>query len=719
MKTSDFETAAYTRVVEGLLEQLNMGQSFEELFQSVYDRFRGVVPYDRIGVALLEEPERILRLTSFRSDGEAVMKVGYGAHLEGSTLETLMDTGQPRIINDLEAYLEKKPSSASTQMIVQEGMRSSLTLPLVADGRPIGALFFSCRRNNVYRDGHAALLKRLAGHIAISIEKARLIAELRRTNAELAEANQTKDRFLSLLQAEVDRRTEDLRRSEERYRLLVELGRMVSSSLEARQVFECAAEQIHRLLGCDRVSLLLVESSATIRQGFALEFVPQRRWQEVPPLPLPGSAAQWVMERGVPRVARNLDADRRFPEDHRLHERGYLSYVYLPLVCRQRGLGVVGIASVRREEPDRWDLVLMGELCDQLAIALDNAAAYGEIARLKTELQEQNIYLRQEIKTDHDFGSIVGNSRAMAQVRHAVQQVARTDSTVLILGETGTGKERIARAIHDLSPRRDQLMVKVNCAALAPSLITSELFGHEAGAFTGAAERHIGRFELGHRGTIFLDEISEMPADTQVMLLRVLQERTIERVGGSETISVDTRVIAATNRDLRSYIDEGRFRDDLFYRLHVFPIRIPPLRDRREDIPALIDHFVSRFSRHMHKDITRVDRATMDLLTAYHWPGNVRELENIIERAMIVSSGRTLEIDGTWLSAKTEPAATSEPKAWVEIERATILETLRACGGKVYGPAGAAARLGLKPTTLYGKMRKHNIRRTRRFEQEK
>ena len=261
-------------------------------------------------------------------------------------------------------------------------------------------------------------------------------------------------------------------------------------------------------------------------------------------------------------------------------------------------------------------------------------------------------------------------------------------------------------------------MVKVNCAALAAGLITSELFGHEAGAFTGATERHVGRFELGHRGTIFLDEISEVPADTQVMLLRVLQERTIERVGGSETISVDTRVIAATNRDLRAYIDEGRFRDDLYYRLHVFPIRIPPLRDRREDIPALIDHFVGRFARHMHKEITRVDRAAMDLLTAYHWPGNVRELENIIERAMIVSPGNTLEIDGTWLSGKTEPAASAEPQAWAQIERTAILDTLRACAGKIYGPDGAAARLGLKPTTLYGKMRKHQIRRKRGvFEQ--
>jgi formate hydrogenlyase transcriptional activator len=716
----EFDRRQYDHVVEGLLEQLNLGRDHEELLNSVYEQLRGVIPYDRIGVGLLEEPERILRLTSCRGQGELVMKVGYGAQLEGSTLEVLLTTGQPRIINDLEQYLVDKPSSVSTQMIVQEGMRSSLTLPLIAEGKPIGAMFFSSRTRNVYVPAHAALLKRLAGHMAISIEKARLIAELQERNRELAEANQTKDQFLTLLQDEVGRRTEELRKSEAQYRLLVRLGQIINSSLELRQVFEYAAEQVHELLACDRVSLLLVQQRGTSRHGFALEFLPDKRWRDIPPLPLPGSAVQWVMDRGVPRVARRLHEDRRFPEDHRLFEQGFRSYVYLPLVRRQQGLGVLGVISRREEEPDRWDLALMSELCDQLAISLDNAAAYEEIARLKTELQEQNMYLRDEIMTALDFGSIVGESQAMALVRQAVQQVAKTESTVLILGETGTGKERIARAIHELSPRREQLLVKVNCAALAPSLITSELFGHEAGAFTGAAERRVGRFELAHRGSIFLDEIAEIPGETQVMLLRVLQERTIERVGGSQTIPVDTRVIAATNRDLRRHIDDGRFRDDLYYRLHVFPIRVPPLRDRREDIPALVNHFIGRFSHRMQKDITRVERRTMELFLAYHWPGNVRELENIVERAMIVSPGDALEIDATWLSPKgSDAVAPEEPLTWSEIERRTILQTVRACGGQIYGPRGAAAQLGLKPTTLYGKMRKHRISRQRgQFDQQ-
>jgi formate hydrogenlyase transcriptional activator len=355
-------------------------------------------------------------------------------------------------------------------------------------------------------------------------------------------------------------------------------------------------------------------------------------------------------------------------------------------------------------------------VCGQLAIALDNAAAYGEIDRLKAEVEQQNVYLRDEIRTDHDFGNIIGDSPAMQQVRVAIEQVALTDSTVLILGETGTGKELIARAIHDRSSRAEKLLVKVNCAALAPSLIASELFGHEAGAFTGAVDRRLGRFELAHGGSIFLDEISEIPSETQVLLLRVLQERSIERVGGSDPIEVNARVIAATNRDLKAQSEQGKFRDDLYYRLNVFPIRIAPLRDRRQDIPSLLNHFIERFCRRMNKEVTRVDRRTMDLLMSYHWPGNVRELENITERSMIISRGDTLKVEPSWLLGDSHQTAMPDPGKHVSLadaERQFILEALARTGGKVYGADGAAASLRVKPTTLYGKMRKYNIKGSR------
>jgi len=296
---------------------------------------------------------------------------------------------------------------------------------------------------------------------------------------------------------------------------------------------------------------------------------------------------------------------------------------------------------------------------------------------------------------------------------------------VLILGETGTGKELVARAIHDASARRENLLVKVNCAALAPNLITSELFGHEAGAFTGATELRRGRFELSHRGSIFLDEISEVPAETQVMLLRVLQERLIERVGGSDPIEIDTRVIASTNRDLKKYAEGGHFRDDLYYRLNVFPILVPPLRERREDIPALLNHFIARFSIRMHKTITRIERQTMDALMRYDWPGNVRELENIVERSIIVSQSDTLRIDTSWLAGDGSSGNPSgvesqqmnpSKQSLAEIERLAILGALSRCHGKVYGKEGAAAKLNVKPTTLYGKMKKHKIKGSRQHK---
>jgi formate hydrogenlyase transcriptional activator len=327
--------------------------------------------------------------------------------------------------------------------------------------------------------------------------------------------------------------------------------------------------------------------------------------------------------------------------------------------------------------------------------------------------RHESAYLRDTSKNERDLRLLTGESEAMKAVRLAIHQVAPTESTVLILGETGTGKELVARAIHQLSPRRDHLLVAVNCAALAPGVVSSELFGHEAGAFTGATRRRLGRFELAHQGTIFLDEIGELTPDMQIMLLRVLQERVIERVGGGQTVPVDVRLIAATHQDLSQQMNAGRFRADLYFRLNVFPIRVPPLRERREDIPNLVKHFLRHFGRRMNKLIEDVRPATMRLLTDYHWPGNVRELENLIERAMIVASDDTLDIDPQWLATPRLAGADgkTDPASLAEVERRAIQSALEQCNGRIYGPTGAAAALGLKPTTLYGKMRRHGITR--------
>jgi PAS domain S-box-containing protein len=340
--------------------------------------------------------------------------------------------------------------------------------------------------------------------------------------------------------------------------------------------------------------------------------------------------------------------------------------------------------------------------------------AFEEIKRLKDRLQEENLALREEIDQAFMFEEIIGSAPAIRNVISSATKVAPTDSTVLITGETGTGKELIARAIHKRSRRADQAFISVNCASIPPALIGSELFGHEKGAFTGAMQQRRGRFELAHGGTLFLDEIGEIPAETQVALLRALQEGQIERVGGERTIPVDVRVVAATNRDLRSAIDQGVFRSDLYYRLNVFPISMPPLRDRKEDIPLLIEYFVKRFSEKMGKHIRKIEKRTLEQCQAYFWPGNIRELQNIVERSVILCSGDTLSIEEAWILAQDSqsvPASRSLSRAVQDQEKEMIEAALAECRGKVAGENGAAAKLGLPPSTLESKIKQLRIKK--------
>ncbi len=346
-------------------------------------------------------------------------------------------------------------------------------------------------------------------------------------------------------------------------------------------------------------------------------------------------------------------------------------------------------------------------------IVMENALkdALKEVERLKDQLEEENIYLRQEIKLTHNFEEILSQNAGYKAVLSHVEQAAPTDATVLILGETGTGKELIARAIHNLSLRKNRSLVKVNCAALPANLIESELFGHEKGSFTGAIAQKIGRFELAHHGTIFLDEIGDLPLDLQVKLLRVLQEGEFDRLGSAETIRVDVRVIAATNRDLEEEIRQGRFREDLFYRLNVFPVFVPPLRERQDDIPILVEYFLRRYCKKTGREIDVIPQKTMDTLQAYHWPGNVRELENIIERAVILSRGKRLEL-GDWFTAEQDPSANASDIATLEeLERHHILQVLKLTRWRVSGPKGAAKILGINAQTLVSRMKKLGIER--------
>jgi formate hydrogenlyase transcriptional activator len=352
------------------------------------------------------------------------------------------------------------------------------------------------------------------------------------------------------------------------------------------------------------------------------------------------------------------------------------------------------------------DLQFFTQAGGQVAIALENALSYQRIEELNARLAEEKVYLEDEIRTDNRFEEIIGQSRGLRAILKQVETVAPTDSTVLIYGETGTGKELLARAIHDLSLRRQGTFVKLNCAAIPTGLLESEMFGHERGAFTGAIAQRIGRFELAHRGSMFLDEVGEIPLELQTKLLRVLQEREFERLGSSRTIRTDARLVAATNRDLSEMVEQRQFRADLYYRLNVFPITIPALRDRRDDIPILVRYFVQQYARRMNKRITNIPAESMQVLTRYQWPGNIRELQNFIERAVIISPGPVLQAPVRELKRTT---GGGEVVTLAAAERDAILRALRAAGGRVGGPQGAAAMLGMKRTTLQARMRKLEI----------
>jgi len=391
---------------------------------------------------------------------------------------------------------------------------------------------------------------------------------------------------------------------------------------------------------------------------------------------------------------------------------GLKSGCTVPLVSHDRALGVLGVASFREHAFSDDDTELLNQVGKQVAIAVENALQFREIDALKNQLREEKLYLEEEIRTEYNFEEIVGHSPALKRVLQDVETVAGTDSTVLIYGETGTGKELIAHAIHNLSQRRERTLVKVNCAAIPTGLLESEFFGHEKGAFTGAIDRRIGRFELAHQGTIFLDEVEDIPLELQSKLLRVLQEREFERLGSSRTLSVDVRVVAATNGDLTELVAEKKFRNDLYYRLNVFPITVPPLRERPEDVPLLVNFFAQKFAQQMKKSIDSVPKETMAALASYAWPGNVRELQNLVERGVILSRGSSLEIPLTELKQASKVANDTNGSTTLEsVERAHILRVLGETSWVIGGPTGAAARLGLNRTTLNHRMRKLGINR--------
>lgn len=503
-----------------------------------------------------------------------------------------------------------------------------------------------------------------------------------------------------------------LTRDRDQLRLLLDVNNAVVSILELPDLLAAIASCIRRVIRHEYTSLALYDQERKELRMHALDFPTSKGpLREVLTDPVDSGPAGVAIKSRRPALFNAVDLKRFQVEiSRRLLAEDVHSVCCVPLMSRDRVLGTLNVASTREAAFGQEAVDLLSRVANQIAIAVDNALAYRQIAELNEQLAKEKLYLEEEIKADHNFEEIIGKSLALRRTLSQIEIVAPTDSTVLIQGETGTGKELVARAIHHLSSRRDRTFVKLNCAAIPTGLLESELFGHEKGAFTGAIATKIGRFELAHGGTIFLDEIGDIPLELQSKLLRVLQEREFERLGSTRTVKVDVRLIAATNQALAKNVETKAFRSDLYYRLHVFPITIPPLRDRPEDIPLLVRHFTQQFARRMNKQIDEISAEAGMALSQYHWPGNIRELENIIERAVILSQGRTLHVPIAELRRPTElPAGTIIPLD--AAERDLIVRALQHTKWVIGGPTGAAAQLGMKRTTLQGKMRKHNISR--------
>jgi formate hydrogenlyase transcriptional activator len=510
-----------------------------------------------------------------------------------------------------------------------------------------------------------------------------------------------------------------LQRERDQLDLLLDVTNAVVTQLDTRELFRAVAPALRRCCSADVAALSLYDPDAGVLRHHVCDAPEDFCTRSDVPMAtestLEGSAAGHVFTTGKPRAFSRADLDA-FPESAFIRSRGIRSACCVPLATAHGVLGTLNLGAFSDHAFSDEQFPLLTRVAGQIAIAVRNAFSYERIEELNAQLAREKLYLEDEIRSDYQFEEIIGRSQALGRVLREIETVAPTDSTVLISGETGSGKELVARAIHQLSTRRDHAFVKLNCAAIPTGLLESELFGHEKGAFTGAINQRIGRFELANRGTVFLDEVGEIPLELQPKLLRVLQEREFERLGSTRTLRTDARLIAATNRDLAALADEQKFRQDLFYRLNVFPITVPPLRERREDIPMLVRHFAQQFARRMKKNVENISSETMEALTQYDWPGNIRELQNLIERAVILSTRPTLDVPVAALNGRKSTTAAGgrqsrgvEAETLADADRRHIVAALERTNWVIAGPNGAAARLGIKRSTLQFRMRKLGI----------
>ena len=615
--------------------------------------------------------------------------------LTNSFCKHVVGSREPLVVADArrDPLFRQSVGASDVEVIAYAGV------PLItSEGYALGTFCIVDRQPHDWTEEEIGILRVLATSAMSEIELQRVVGELRALTQNL--------------QSAVESRTSELRASEERQRVLLAVNNAIVTCLDRDSLFSSTVAALRSAIPFDRAALVLHDPVKDVFKVLGVAGpVPS---PSVIPLgtewPRQQSRAGWVLDHCEPLLTADLRDSPPFAEHSALLKDGLRSAISVPMTIKGKIIGTLNVGSrvPGRYGPD--EASLLASIAEQVALALENLLAYEEIAALKARLEEENVYLQEEVRTEAAFGDVVGQSPAVLGVLATVRKVAKTDSTVLVTGETGTGKELIVRAIHDLSRRKDKLLVKVNCAALPAGVIESELFGHERGAFTGALTRKVGRFELANRGTLFLDEVGDLPLELQAKLLRVLQDGEFERVGGTQTLKADVRLIAATNRDLERAVAEERFRADLYYRLNVFPIVLPPLRKRLQDVPRLARHFAMLYAAKMGKNVGPLSENVLARLAAYTWPGNVRELQNVIERAVILSPNGRFEL-GEFATAPAGGDAKAKARSLEDVEREHILVVLEETGWRVSGERGAAKILGLKRTTLEARMKKLEILR--------
>ena len=671
----------------GISEAIASHRELDELFTDLAPRLHRVVQFDFASLILYDPARGAFKSHVLETPDPAYTCPGGDCPMEipGGWV---WETQQPWVVSRLP---DDTKFPELSKWLCERGVQSLCVVPVTTALTKLGALAFGSAVQGAYGEADIVFLQQVARQVAVAVDNAH--------NFAAAQSIQ-----------------EQLKQERDHLGLLLDVNNAVVSVLDLHELLKAVSDSLRRLMPHEYASISLYDAESQTLQIHALDFpVSKGLLQEGLTIPVEGSPTGRAIKTRQPVMITRRDIEQ-FSSDiaQRILAEGLRSAYCLPLISHGRPLGTLVVASLIEENFPEKDAELLRHVANQIAIAVENSLAFRQVVERANKLSEEKLYLQDEIRSEYNFEEIIGESSALKRILEQLQTVAPTDSTILIQGETGTGKELIARAIHHLSGRHERTLVKVNCAAIPTGLLESELFGHERGAFTGAIAQRVGRFELAHKGTLFLDEVGDIPLELQPKLLRVLQEQEFERLGSARTIHVDVRIVAATNADLTQKVADGQFRTDLYYRLNVFPLTIPPLRERPEDIPLLVRYFAQKYARRMKRPIETIPVNAMKALSTYHWPGNVRELENFIERAVILSRGAELQIPLTELkqSTKNNSAGFSNGFATLEhAEREHIVRTLDETKWVIGGPAGAASRLGMKRTTLQSRMRKLGITR--------